>query len=83
MAYSVSKAAGLHLMRCLAASQGPKIRVNAIQPGLLLTEWGLQFPEEKIKAMKEKAALKTCVSTSSFFPMWICGWMRWLMERIG
>ena len=39
MPYSVTKAAGLHLMKCLAATQGPKIRVNAVLPGLLLTEW--------------------------------------------
>lgn len=39
MGYSVTKAAGLHLMKCLASTQGPKIRVNAILPGLLLTEW--------------------------------------------
>ena len=39
MAYSVSKAAGLHLMLCLAETQGPKVRVNAIQPGWLPTEW--------------------------------------------
>lgn len=68
-------------MRCLAASQGPKIRVNAIQPGLLLTEWGQQFPEEKIKAMKEKAALKTCVSIFFFLSYvdirWMSGWMGW------
>jgi len=57
MAYSVSKAAGLHLMKCLAASQGPKIRVNAIQPGLLLTEWGLGFPKDKIEGYKNKATL--------------------------
>ena len=31
--------AGLQLMKCLAATQGPKIRVNAVLPGLLLTEW--------------------------------------------
>ncbi|KIX01909.1 uncharacterized protein Z518_07848 [Rhinocladiella mackenziei CBS 650.93] len=39
MPYSVTKAAGLHLMKALAVTQGPKIRVNAILPGLLLTEW--------------------------------------------
>jgi NAD(P)-dependent dehydrogenase (short-subunit alcohol dehydrogenase family) len=39
MPYSVTKAAQLHLMRCLAGTQGPKIRVNAVLPGLLLTEW--------------------------------------------
>jgi len=31
--------AGLHLVKCLAQTQGPKVRVNAILPGLLLTEW--------------------------------------------
>jgi NAD(P)-dependent dehydrogenase (short-subunit alcohol dehydrogenase family) len=39
MGYSVTKAAGLHLMKCLASTQGPKIRINAVLPGLLLTEW--------------------------------------------
>jgi len=39
MAYSVTKAAQLHLMKCLASTQGPKARVNAVLPGLLLTEW--------------------------------------------
>ncbi|KIW46295.1 uncharacterized protein PV06_01975 [Exophiala oligosperma] len=39
MGYSVTKAAGVHMMKCLASTQGPKIRVNAILPGLLLTDW--------------------------------------------
>ena len=26
-------------MKCLAQTQGPKIRINAVLPGLLLTEW--------------------------------------------
>ncbi|MCJ1415779.1 hypothetical protein MMC32_002112 [Xylographa parallela] len=58
MAYSVTKAAGLQLMKCLAQTQGPKIRINAVLPGLLLTEWGEQFGEERIKQVKEKAVLK-------------------------
>lgn len=29
----------IHLMKCLAQTQGAKVRVNAILPGLLLTEW--------------------------------------------
>jgi NAD(P)-dependent dehydrogenase (short-subunit alcohol dehydrogenase family) len=37
--YCVTKAAQLQLMRVFAASQGPKVRVNAVCPGLLLTEW--------------------------------------------
>lgn len=39
MPYSVTKAAQLHLMKCLASTQGPKTRVNAIVPGWLDTEW--------------------------------------------
>jgi len=58
MAYSVTKASQLHLMKCLAFSQGPKVRINAILPGLLLTEWGLQYGKEVIDGLKERAALK-------------------------
>src|SRR5271155_4703761 len=74
MGYSVTKAAGIHLMKCLASTQGPKIRINAILPGLLLTEWvlsssqelgsradrnqGLNYSKERIDEMKEGAALK-------------------------
>ncbi len=65
---------GLHLVKCLAATQGPKIRVNAILPGLLLTEWvgavgksmslrlmfqkGANFTPEQIQGAKDKAYLK-------------------------
>jgi len=58
MAYSVTKAAQIHLMRCLAATQGPKVRVNAVLPGLLLTDWGRLYSAEAIKAMEERAILK-------------------------
>lgn len=34
-----SESSGLHLMKCLAQTQGSKVRVNAVLPGLLLTEW--------------------------------------------
>ncbi|KAK5061238.1 hypothetical protein LTR84_007780 [Exophiala bonariae] len=56
--YSVTKAAGLHLMKALAVTQGPKIRVNAILPGLLLTEWGQQFTNEQQQVMADRATLK-------------------------
>ncbi|KAM0094902.1 hypothetical protein ACP6JD_001555 [Aspergillus fumigatus] len=55
--YAVTKAAGLHLMKCLAQSQGSKVRVNAVVPALLLTEWGQRFPPGKIAAFKNKAVL--------------------------
>ena len=48
-------------MRCLAQTQGPKIRVNAILPGLMLTNWGNRFGAKKIEKIKEMAALKDYV----------------------
>jgi NAD(P)-dependent dehydrogenase (short-subunit alcohol dehydrogenase family) len=68
MAYSVTKAAGLHLMKCLASTQGPKIRVNAVLPGLLLTEWGVNYNDVQIKAFKDRAALKAEVYLI-YFPL--------------
>lgn len=45
-------------MQCLAKSQGPNnIRVNAIQPGLLLTEWGLGFGEEVAERVRAQSKL--------------------------
>ncbi|UKZ81752.1 hypothetical protein TrVFT333_009524 [Trichoderma virens FT-333] len=58
MAYSVTKAAGLQLMKNLAYTQGPKIRINAILPGLLLTEWGQRFGAENIEAYKSVSTLR-------------------------
>ncbi|KAL4868808.1 hypothetical protein BDV12DRAFT_196966 [Aspergillus spectabilis] len=57
--YSVTKAAGLHLVKCLAQTQGNKVRVNAVLPGLLLTDWGMRFPQEKIDLYKAKSPLNT------------------------
>lgn len=57
--YSVTKAAQIHLMKGLALICGPKIRCNAVSPGLMLTEWGQRFSEEKIKAAAEKGMLKS------------------------
>ncbi|KAL6877692.1 NADP(+)-dependent dehydrogenase [Trichoderma longibrachiatum] len=61
MAYSVTKAAGLQLMKNLAYTQGPMIRVNAVLPGLLLTEWGRLFPEEVIEGYKRISTLRDVV----------------------
>ena len=69
--YSVTKAALIHLSKCLATLCGPKIRVNTLSPGLILTDWGLKFGEERIaqvtKASKLKrlASLEVCFDTVS------------------
>ena len=58
MAYSVTKCALLHLIKCLAATQGPKVRINAVLPGLMLTEWGSSVGDEAVTMMKQQAVLK-------------------------
>jgi NAD(P)-dependent dehydrogenase (short-subunit alcohol dehydrogenase family) len=39
MPYAVTKAAQIQLIKCLAVTQGPKIRINTVLPGFLDTEW--------------------------------------------
>ncbi|KAL1597487.1 [acyl-carrier-protein] S-malonyltransferase [Nothophoma quercina] len=58
MAYSVTKAAQWHFVKCMAVTEGPKIRVNTVLPGLLLTEWGKKYSDERIAALTNTAALK-------------------------
>lgn len=58
LAYSVTKAAQLHLVKCVARTQGAKLRANAVLPGLLLTEWGQQFGKERIEVLQQEAVLK-------------------------
>ncbi|CUM67395.1 uncharacterized protein PRCAT00005089001 [Priceomyces carsonii] len=55
--YAVSKAALIHLVRMLAKTQGPSIRIHAVCPGLLLTEWGKQFSPERIESTKSRSPL--------------------------
>ena len=62
--YAVSKAAALRMMKAFAATQGPKVRCNAVLPGLMLTEWGKQFSEDRVKQMEEAAVLKRVVRDS-------------------
>lgn len=62
MPYSVTKCAQVHFMKCVAKTQGPKLRINAVLPGLLLTDWGNKFGDERLKTLKDAAALKKEVS---------------------
>ncbi len=56
-AYGMSKAAGHHLVRNLAAEWGPKnVRVNAIAPGLVKTEFARALWEDK-KRRAERIAI--------------------------
>ncbi|ERT03416.1 hypothetical protein HMPREF1624_01731 [Sporothrix schenckii ATCC 58251] len=58
VAYAVSKAAAIHLTKCLALVCGPKVRCNAVSPGLLMTEWGRRFSDAQIQQATDKTALR-------------------------
>ena len=60
-AYAISKAADHHLIRCLAAEWGPKnVRVNAIAPGLIKTDFAKALWEDaaRRKAREDETPLR-------------------------
>ncbi|KAK8056909.1 hypothetical protein PG993_002136 [Apiospora rasikravindrae] len=58
LAYSVTKAAQIHLVKNLAVMAAPRIRVNSVSPGLLLTEWSDRFSDQAKDAYRQKTKLK-------------------------
>lgn len=55
-AYSATKAALINLTREHARAFGPDVRVNAIAPGLVASNWACRFdiPEDKLKSLPLK-----------------------------
>ncbi|KAI1385090.1 NAD(P)-binding protein [Hypoxylon trugodes] len=62
LAYAVTKAAQIHLAKALASMAAPKIRVNSVSPGLLMTEWIDDFPKESKETHLQKTKLKRFVA---------------------
>ncbi|KAI1773858.1 short chain dehydrogenase [Hypoxylon cercidicola] len=61
LAYSVAKAAQIDMARRLARMVGPRIRVNTVSPGLLLTEWAERFTDDQKEAHRQRTALQRFV----------------------
>ena len=62
MAYAVSKAAAIHLTKCLALALAPDIRVNAVAPGLVVTRWWGHASEEQLEKIVGGLPLKRSVT---------------------
>jgi 3-oxoacyl-[acyl-carrier protein] reductase len=62
MAYAVSKAAAIHLTKCLALALAPDVRVNAVAPGLVITRWWAHAGEERLQQMSDSMPLKHSVT---------------------
>jgi NAD(P)-dependent dehydrogenase (short-subunit alcohol dehydrogenase family) len=57
-AYSISKAALLHMTRILAAELAPKVRVNAIAPGIVRTDATADFIESGGRSMAARLPME-------------------------
>jgi 3-oxoacyl-[acyl-carrier protein] reductase len=59
IAYASTKAALIHLTRCLAVALAPKVLVNCVAPGLIEgTRMADRIPEPLVQAVLERALLK-------------------------
>lgn len=73
LAYSVCRAAANHLTKCLAQTQGPKIRVNAVCPGFVETERTMEFGgEEGLKKYADMTVLKRNSTTEEVADTFVC-----------
>ena len=57
LAYSVSKAAMIHLTKCLALAMSPEVRVNSIAPGFVNTRWHDNSSDERKRQIAEGSPL--------------------------
>lgn len=63
MAYAASKAGVVALTRHLARGLGPEIRVNAVAPGAVDSNWQIEWTEEQRRQSIERAPLKRRCTT--------------------
>ena len=58
MAYGASKAGLINLTKNLARGLAPEVRVNAVAPGFVDTEWTRNWPKEARQSAVDRAVLK-------------------------
>ena len=58
MAYGASKAGLINLTKNLARALAPQVRVNAVAPGFVDTDWTRQWPAERKQTSIERTLLK-------------------------
>jgi 3-oxoacyl-[acyl-carrier protein] reductase len=58
MAYGASKAGLINLTKNLARALAPQVRVNAVAPGFVDSDWTRQWPAERKHASVERTLLK-------------------------
>ncbi len=56
--YNVTKAAVIHLTRQLAGELGPKVRVNALAPGLVKTDFARTLWETREKEIRQRIPMR-------------------------
>jgi 3-oxoacyl-[acyl-carrier protein] reductase len=71
IAYAVSKAAQIHVTKCLAVALAPEIKVNGVAPGLLLTRWASGFSPEQVETMKNTTLLKKTTDVEECAAMYV------------
>ena len=64
IAYAASKAALIHLTRCLAVALGPEVLVNCLAPGLIEgTRIAQRLPQEILDLARQRAVLRRAATT--------------------
>jgi len=65
IAYAASKAALIHLTRCLAVALAPSITVNCVAPGLVEgTRMAQRIPAEVVEGVRRDAVLQRPASAA-------------------